>query len=306
MGTQLELWDQRDESLFALMIQTPANQFHTRLSSEERRIRFEVHKRGNSAGLGPGLLDMHIEVMRDWAAAYDRIAREVWEINGKTVTPHFLRTVLPRITFQLLDVRHSTVKFKFMQARTGISAAQIGGVLGSLARRVGQLKAELARNYEIEARKLIARSGQSGPVPRPAVVSVAAPSPPTVAPLPVTVPLADAAVAPLPEVEGSVKIPSIFEIRAGTVAKVIKELDGLKGVIYGEEDYQSVRVRFPEYVTFQVAEAAPALKRKLIHLNEHKSHILLAQEIAATHHSKSVDTIKTDWKKFKPTGYRRK
>ena len=100
-------------------------------------------------------------------------------------------------------------------------------------------------------------------------------------------------------------IRSPNEKRAADVAKFIKELSVLKPQMLSESEYERLREKYPNFLTFKVAENDPDLKLKVQYLQGHPQHIRLAQELAAKLYVKSLNTIKIDWKKCKPKEFRR-
>jgi hypothetical protein len=94
--------------------------------------------------------------------------------------------------------------------------------------------------------------------------------------------------------------------RAVTVAKVIKELNDIKPQMFEDEtQYQVLRARYAEFLTFQIAEVRPDLKMKVLAIRGSTRHIRLAQEIAGAHHGRQLSTIQDDWKDHKPPEFRR-
>jgi hypothetical protein len=100
---------------------------------------------------------------------------------------------------------------------------------------------------------------------------------------------------------------SAKEARAKTVAKLIKELDILKPQMLEEEsEYNSLRARYSDFLTFKIAERRPDLKTKILAIQSSTRHLRLAQQLAAAHHGRELSTIKDDWKRQKPTEFKRR
>ena len=99
---------------------------------------------------------------------------------------------------------------------------------------------------------------------------------------------------------------TLFERRALTVAEVIEELNILKPQMYRASDYKRLNKEHPEFLTFQETEKRSDLKELLENIQLSKRHFRLAQQIAASQYGVELDTIKKDWKKYKPSKYRRK
>lgn len=94
------------------------------------------------------------------------------------------------------------------------------------------------------------------------------------------------------------------QLRANTVARLIKELSVLKHQRCGEGEYARLSGSHPDFLTFRIADLRPDLKQKVVEIRSSSKHIRLAQELAAAHHSKSVATIQDDWKRYKPVEFK--
>jgi len=93
--------------------------------------------------------------------------------------------------------------------------------------------------------------------------------------------------------------------RAMTVAKLIKELNDLKPQMFEDEsEYGRLRVLYPDFVTFKIADQRPDLKTKVLAGQGSTRHIRLAQELAAAHHGRQLSTIQDDWKRHKPVEFK--
>jgi hypothetical protein len=96
------------------------------------------------------------------------------------------------------------------------------------------------------------------------------------------------------------------ETRALTVARLIRELDALKPQMFEDKaEYEKLRAQHPKFLAFEIAEARPDLKLKILAIRGSIRHVRLAQELAAAHHGRQLSTIQEDWKNFKPSEYRR-
>jgi hypothetical protein len=84
------------------------------------------------------------------------------------------------------------------------------------------------------------------------------------------------------------------------VAKVIKELNILAPQMFDDKEYEELRKQNPNFLVFEVAETRRDLRNKIIAIQGSRSHIRLAQELAAGYHGRKLTTIQTDWKDFKP------
>jgi hypothetical protein len=275
-------WPLFDNSLFEMKIRAPTRELRERAEAEKRRVQFEFRKSGNvnTFALEHGLQDCDLQVLEQWAALYDSLAREVWSIHGRAVTPAFVRMIFERLILPLLASREAAIgaDFRLKTVRTNTTESVSVPTLRRLQTNVRNLREKLWEGYEIEAKTLAIQSGVSK---MPADNS----DPPQVVP--------------------SSPTESINQSRARTVAKVIRELDILKPLMLGPKDYLDLRPKFEGFITFEVTEKHPALKDKLLHFQDHsRRHYRFAQEIAAAHHGRKLATIQTDWKRFKPAEFK--
>jgi hypothetical protein len=97
------------------------------------------------------------------------------------------------------------------------------------------------------------------------------------------------------------------QVRSDAVAKINKELHVIKASIEaGAEDYDRLRQANPAYLTFRAVKQSPQLQDRVLALPEHTGRLLrFAQELAGVLHGAKLNTIKNDWKKYKPAEHRR-
>jgi hypothetical protein len=60
-----------------------------------------------------GLTAFEVKITGEWAAALDSVAREVWNLQGQSITPAFVRMVFEQIVQPLIAVRLGAVKHEF-------------------------------------------------------------------------------------------------------------------------------------------------------------------------------------------------
>ena len=96
--------------------------------------------------------------------------------------------------------------------------------------------------------------------------------------------------------------PSQF--RARLVAEVIGEIGLIRPQMLGESDYDSLEKEHNRYLIFRVTRDHEDLRTLLINVQAHRRYYRLAQQIAARHTGKALDTIINDWKKHKPREFR--
>ena len=82
-----------DEHLFTLKLSEPARQLHIKSQSCAKRASRRAGGFYSHNGLIQ-IVDAHLAVSREFLELIDRICREVWQAQGKMVTPNFVRDVL--------------------------------------------------------------------------------------------------------------------------------------------------------------------------------------------------------------------
>lgn len=93
--------------------------------------------------------------------------------------------------------------------------------------------------------------------------------------------------------------------RARTVGKLLGELDALKPEMYTEQDYGRLAQTNKKFLCFRIARKHPGLRLKLENLQAHRQRVRLAQELAAAYHGVTLSTAQTDWKRHKPSSFRK-
>jgi hypothetical protein len=97
------------------------------------------------------------------------------------------------------------------------------------------------------------------------------------------------------------------EARAGTVARILGELNRLKPQMFEDEtEYRRLCDEHPDFLTFTIARERADLKLKILAIRGSTRHMRLAQELAAAHHGRQLGTIQDDWKRHKPVEFRRR
>jgi hypothetical protein len=288
-NTEQNPWQLFNNSLFELKIRAPTRELRARAEAEKRRIRFDFQKSGNLNvfALEYRLQDCDLRILEEWALLYDGLARDVWRIQGRVITPAFVRMIFERLILPLLAVRQGSIQteLQFKAVRTRMSDSVSTPARTRLATKIRELRQELWEKCEIEAKTLAIQSTTPTKTAPAETRVIDAPSQGETVPSPGT--------------------ESINRVRARTVAKVIEELDILRPLILGPKDYLDLRPKFVDFVTFEVTEKHPALKDKLLHIQDHsKRHYRLAQEIAGAYHGRKLATIQTDWKRFKPAEFK--
>jgi len=100
------------------------------------------------------IVDGQLVLLREWLGGVDRIAREVWQTQGVTITPDFVRYVLVPEAMMLIGTRESAVKSDVASRAVRTHVEDPYPAQHRLAMEISKLKGEVANRYEIEAREL--------------------------------------------------------------------------------------------------------------------------------------------------------
>ena len=141
-----------DERLFQLKIQPINQRMHSDAGKCWARARAEVKRLGNHAALLPTFVECQLEVLRNYLEEVYELRREVWLLDGNTVTPEFIRKIVVPHVFSVIAARKGAI-----QHELGLHARRAGACQGGahyLIQKVSRLQGELANRYEVEAIEL--------------------------------------------------------------------------------------------------------------------------------------------------------
>jgi hypothetical protein len=186
MGNSGNRFDQR---LFELKLLSLSRKMQAESLASDRAANRTSQETGGS--LLVKTVDGQLMVLRKWLEGIDQIWREVWQTQGETITPNFVRgTLMPKAS-ELIAVRVETIKSNLeLKVRRG--AVQPGNqdvyrANHHLAMEIRKLQGEVANRYEIEARELAHNKAHKPKVKVPAPIRpvntvrivTQAPAPPT-------------------------------------------------------------------------------------------------------------------------------
>jgi len=141
-----------DERLFQLKIQPMNQRMHGDSGKCWARARAEVQRLGNRARLLPAFVEYQLEVLRKYLDEVDRLRREVWLLDGNTVTPEFIRNIVVPHVFTIIAARKGAIQHELELRTRRTGEHQRGGPI--LVSQMNRLQGELATRYEIEAIEL--------------------------------------------------------------------------------------------------------------------------------------------------------
>ena len=150
-----QIWKSFDDRLFVLKLTEPVRRMHEETQSRHRKIQFEHSKCGQGPhSLYMKLIDCDLAILREHLEVVDRLCREVWETQGKTITAAFVRAMRDNTIWNTIGGRTGAIRggIENMAKRTGY--AHLNPIRSYLAQEVERLKLTVANRYEAEAREL--------------------------------------------------------------------------------------------------------------------------------------------------------
>jgi hypothetical protein len=128
--------------------------FTLKLSELSHQMQIESVASHRASGLNLSrIVDGQLAVLRKWLEGVDRICREVWQTQGETITPEFVREIQVPQAITTIETRVGVIK-EGVDNIAGRTHQDPHAAWNGLAMKVGRLKAEVANRYEIEAREL--------------------------------------------------------------------------------------------------------------------------------------------------------
>lgn len=261
-------WDQIDHELVALKLSALAVEMNEAIGADERRIRFEVRKSGNSAGYGRAFVEMYKRRADEWAQRNYEIYCDVWvNVQRGTKTADFVRAVLEKGIQPLIAAltARAIEELKSRQARTR-SIPNLHALMGAVTDSMERLRADWKRKLEIEAREY-EHAARKQP----------------------------------PSISSKSEAERLGRRRAQLVGQLITELNALKPELQvPEEDYTRLCSQYPDCQVFKICKQH-ATASKWVKLVPDRPRVnTLAYEIAAIHFGVTKATIQTAWKRYKP------
>jgi hypothetical protein len=135
-------WEDLDQRILSFKTNEIANEMHRRIEEARRRIGFETAQKHNIGAYWPELMAFHEKLADEWAQRVYEAHCETWLLQGRTVTPGFIRAVRDRPIAQLFAARRSSVV----------------GQMGNWHRRTGQtFNSALADSWAMAMDRMAAR-----------------------------------------------------------------------------------------------------------------------------------------------------
>jgi hypothetical protein len=102
-------WEDLDQRLLSIREQELAEEMHKLAKEETREVQQRAIESKNGAYYVPEFFKAQLRVLDKWSERLYEIYRDVWEKQGNSITPVFIRAVRDRALTDLFAVRHSAV-----------------------------------------------------------------------------------------------------------------------------------------------------------------------------------------------------
>ncbi len=143
---------QFDQHLLTLKLHEPNLKMHEEVSATTRRIYADNPLRSD---LHTRLIEAELTILEKYLGVVDRLAREVWQLQGNAITPEFVRALPHMLMLGIIEARAGAIKhgIELHNIRTR-QRQDITPFLHHLRQTIEQLRATVLNRYEAEARTL--------------------------------------------------------------------------------------------------------------------------------------------------------
>jgi hypothetical protein len=151
-----EIRKEFDQRLLTLRLHKPSLRMHEEVNASSRKIYAEYARRGpQRSDLYIRLIDSALAILETYLDVVDRLSREVWRVQGKTITPEFINAIPHMLILDIIEARAGAIKHGIemhnLRTRQGYD---VTSSLHHLAQAIQQLKGNILNRYEAEARTL--------------------------------------------------------------------------------------------------------------------------------------------------------
>lgn len=148
-------WGLIDHTLVGLKLSELSEEMRKSINAEENQIRSDNRLNQNSQAVPTLLVQMQERRTNEWAEKTYKLYCEVWEKQGFTKTPEFVRAVSAHAIPVIIAARKSAVigRLSMERARTGALIEPHNARMASFERSMRRLAARWAKKLEIEARE---------------------------------------------------------------------------------------------------------------------------------------------------------
>lgn len=138
-----------DRQLFTLKLSELSQQMQIKSVASDRKAGAEVRKTGGSQLVK--IVDGQLVLLREWLGGVDQICREVWQIQGRTLMPEFVRDVLLPEAFNVIEARRGSIMSDVSLRALRTRSEDPHAAQHHLTMEVNALKSKVSTQYEIEA-----------------------------------------------------------------------------------------------------------------------------------------------------------
>jgi lambda repressor-like predicted transcriptional regulator len=145
-----------DQHLLTLKLHEPTLKMHEEVSASSRQIYAEYATGGpQRSDLHLRLIDSELGILEKYLGVVDRLSREVWQVQGNTITPEFIRAIPHMLILDIIEARAGSIKHGIEMHNLRTRQGQdVTPSLHHLRQTIEQLKGTVLNRYEAEARTL--------------------------------------------------------------------------------------------------------------------------------------------------------
>ena len=157
-------WQAFDQHLCNLNLRDAQRRMHVETQARRRQVMSDCRKQGQGEGvrLFVRLADSDLAVLREYLLDLDKACRDTWRVQGKAVTPDFVRAMLRSAIVPCIDARRGGIQGDLTLMARRTSFRDLTPVLHHLAHAVNHLKSEVCDRYEAEAITLTYQAARGG------------------------------------------------------------------------------------------------------------------------------------------------
>jgi diguanylate cyclase (GGDEF)-like protein len=150
------LQKQFDQHLLTLKLHEPNLKMHEEVGASRAKLYAEYAKNGpQRSDLYARLIDSDLTILEKYISVVDRLSREVWQVQGNTITAEFVRAMPHMLILTIIEARAGAIKHEIEMHNIRTRHGQdITPFLDHLRQTIEQMKGTVLNRYEAEARTL--------------------------------------------------------------------------------------------------------------------------------------------------------
>jgi len=145
-----------DQHLLTLKLHEPNLKMHEEVSASRAKLYAEYAKNGSQrSDLYAQLIDNDLTILEQHISVVDSLSREVWQVQGNTITPEFVRAIPHMLILTIIEARAGAIKHEIEMHNIRTRQGQdMTAFMDHLRQMTEQLKGTVLNRYEAEARTL--------------------------------------------------------------------------------------------------------------------------------------------------------